>query len=130
MEKGLMVMALTLADPLSGVLHDLLTARSLRERNKELVLALVGAGNRGEVNELTRPWASRESSGGALLPAELVLTVESLLADTDTAVLRATARAGRSAWSLVAELRFDGAGHIVQCHDMLVPGDEIPGKRP
>ncbi|MGW7264520.1 hypothetical protein [Streptomyces sp. NPDC054842] len=125
-----MVMALTLADPLSGVLHDLLTARSLRERNKEVVLALVGAGNLGEVNELTRPWASRAVPGGAPLPEGLVLTVESLLADTDTAVLRATARAGQSAWSLVAELRLDGAGRIVQCHDMLVPGDGTPLARP
>jgi hypothetical protein len=125
-----MVMALTLADPLSGVLHDLLTDRSLRERNKEVVLALVGAGNLGEVNELTRPWASRAVPGGAVLPEGLALTVESLLADTDTAVLRATARAGRSAWSLVAELGFDGAGRVVRCHAMLAPGDDIPSRTP
>ena len=115
-------MVLTLAEPLSGVLHELLTARSLRERNKELVLALVAAGNRGETNPLTRHWAAPAGTGGRALPDGLGLTVESLLADGDVAVLRATARAGRAAWSLVAELRFDAAGRVAQCHAMLVPG--------
>jgi hypothetical protein len=109
----------TLTEPLSGVLHELLTARSLRERNKELVLALVESGNRGEVNQLTRHWAGLAGTGRAL-PDGLGLTVESILADGDVVVLRATARAGRAVWSLVAEFRFDAAGRIAQCHDMLV----------
>lgn len=112
----------TLTEPLSGALHELLTARSLRERNKELVLALVAAGNRGEVNQLTRHCAGPAGTGGRALPDGLGLTVESLLADGDVVVLRATARAGRAAWSLVAELRFDAAGRVEQCHDLFVPG--------
>lgn len=115
-----MVSALT--EPLSGVLHELLTARSLRERNKELVLALVAAGNRGEVNQLTRHWAEGTGTGGRALPDGLGLTAESVLADGDVVVLRATARAGRAAWSLVAELGFDADGRVAQYHDMLVPG--------
>ncbi|MFG3207866.1 hypothetical protein [Streptomyces sp. NPDC048192] len=111
-----------MTEPLSGVLHELLTARSLRERNKELVLALVESGNRGEVNQLTRHWAGLTGTGRAL-PDGLGLTVESILADGDVVVLRATARAGRAAWSLVAEFRFDAAGRIAQCHDMLVAGN-------
>ncbi|MGW7614187.1 hypothetical protein ACWGKW_44650 [Streptomyces sp. NPDC054766] len=112
----------TLTEPLSGALHELLTARCLRERNKELVLALVAAGNRGEANPLTRHWAAPAGPGGRALPDGLGLTVESVLAEGDTVVLRATARAGRAAWSLVAELRFDAAGRLTQCHDLLVPG--------
>ncbi|MGW7528739.1 hypothetical protein [Streptomyces sp. NPDC054783] len=114
-----MVSALT--EPLSGVLHELLTARSLRERNKELVLALVAAGNRGEVNQLTRHWAGLAGTGGRALPKGLGLTAESVLADGDVVVLRATARAGRAVWSLVAELGFDSAGRVAHYHDMLVP---------
>ncbi|MEU1041056.1 hypothetical protein ACFYP4_22870 [Streptomyces sp. NPDC005551] len=111
----------TLAEPLSGALHELLTAHSVRERNKELVRALVAAGNRGEVNRLTRHWAGPEGTGGRALPDGLGLTVESLLADDDVVALRATARAAEAAWSLVAELRFDAAGRLAQCHDLLVP---------
>ncbi|MGW2649308.1 hypothetical protein ACWC2T_31440 [Streptomyces sp. NPDC001393] len=110
-----------MTEPLSGALHELLTARSLRERNRELVLALVAAGNRGEVNQLTRHWAGPAGTGGRALPDGLGLTVESVLADGDVVVLRATARAGEAAWSLVAELHFDAAGRVAQCHDMLVP---------
>ncbi|MFH8342767.1 hypothetical protein [Streptomyces sp. AM6-12] len=120
MRKDLgMVTALT--EPLSGVLHELLTARTLRERNKELVLALVAAANRGEANQLTRHWAAPAGPGGRMLPAELGLTAESVLAEGDLVVLRATARTARAAWSLVAELRFDAAGRVAHCHDMLVP---------
>ncbi|WP_330343107.1 hypothetical protein [Streptomyces sp. NBC_00557] len=115
-------MAPTLTEPLSGVLHQLLTARCLRERNKELVLELVAAGNRGEVNRLTRHWAGPGGPGGRALPDGLGLTVESVLADGDVVVLRATARAGRETWSLVAELRFDAAGRVAHVHDILVPG--------
>ncbi|MEU0603068.1 hypothetical protein ABZ484_33310 [Streptomyces sp. NPDC006393] len=111
-----------MTEPLSGALHELLTARCLRERNKELVLALVAAGNRGEVNELTRHWAADAGPGGRALPDGLELTAESVLADGDVVVLRATARAGRGTWSLVSELRFDAAGRVAHCHDMLVPG--------
>ncbi|MER6074426.1 hypothetical protein ACFYZB_40675 [Streptomyces sp. NPDC001852] len=118
-------MAPTLTEPLSGVLHQLLTARCLRERNKELVLELVAAGNRGEINRLTRHWADPAGAGARALPDGLGLTVESVLADGDVVVLRATARAGRQAWSLVAELRFDSAGRVAHCHDILVPGAEV-----
>ncbi|MER6569551.1 hypothetical protein ABT288_26025 [Streptomyces sp. NPDC001093] len=118
-------MAPTLTEPLSGVLHELLTARCLRERNKELVLELVAAGNRGEANRLTRHWADPAGPGGPVLPDGFGLTVESVLAEGDVVVLRATARAGREAWSLVAELRFDSAGRVAQCHDMLVPGAAV-----
>jgi hypothetical protein len=111
-------MVSVLTEPLSGVLHELLTARSRRERNKELALALVAAGNRGEVNQLTRHWAG---PGGRALPEGLGLTAESVLADGDVVVLRATARAGRAAWSLVAELGFDPAGQVTHCHDILAP---------
>lgn len=108
----------TLTEPLSGVLHELLTARCLRERNKELALALVAAGDRGEVNRLTRHWA--EARPDRPLPEGLRLTCESVLADDDGVALRLTARAGRAAWSLLAELRFDAAGRIVEFHDVLV----------
>jgi hypothetical protein len=118
-------MAPTLTEPLSGVLYELLTARSLRERNKELALALVAAGNRGEVNHLTRHWADPAGTGGPALPEGLGLTAESVLADGDVVVLRATARAGRAAWSLVAELRFDATGRVARCHDMLVPATAV-----
>ncbi|WP_123970957.1 hypothetical protein [Streptomyces sp. TLI_185] len=111
-----------MTEPLSGALHELLTACCLRERNKELVLALVAAGNRGEVNQLTRHWAGPAGTAGRALPDGLGLTAESVLADGDVVVLRATARAGRAAWSLVAELRFDAAGRVAHCHDLLVPG--------
>ncbi len=63
-QEGQLVMVSTLTEPLSGVLHELLTARSLRERNRELVLALVTAGNRGEVNQLTRHWTGSAGAGG------------------------------------------------------------------
>jgi hypothetical protein len=108
-------MAPTLTEPLSGALHELLTARCLRERNKELVFALVEEGNRGVTNRLTRHWAQ-----GSSLLAGLRLTCESVLADGDGVALRVTAQAGRAAWSLIAELRFDAAGRITQCHDVLV----------
>ena len=111
----------TLTEPLSGALHELLTARSLRERNKELVLALVAAGNRGEVNQLTRHWAGPAGTGQRALPNGLGMTVENLLADSGIVVLRVTARARRTAWSLVAELRFNAAGRVEQCHDVFVP---------
>ncbi|MET8100055.1 hypothetical protein ABZV29_26875 [Streptomyces sp. NPDC005236] len=116
-------MTLTLTEPLSGALHELLAARSLRERNRELVLALVAAGNRGEVNCLTRHWAGAAETGGGTLPdgLGLGLRVESVVADNDAVALRVTARAQGAAWSLVAELRFDAAGRIEQCHHLLVP---------
>lgn len=107
--------------PLGEVLHDLLTARTARERNKELALALVAAVNRGEDNSLTRGWTIPAGPGRRALPAGLRLTVRSLLADGDVVVLRATARAGQDAWSLVTEFRFDTAGRIASHHDMLVP---------
>ncbi|MFE2533790.1 hypothetical protein [Streptomyces sp. NPDC059371] len=110
-----------LTEPLSGTLYELLTARSLRERNRELVLALVAAGNRGEVNHLTRHWAGAGERGGRTLPDGLGLRAESVIADHDVVALRATARAEGATWSLVAELRFDAAGRIEQCHDLLVP---------
>lgn len=112
-----------LTEPLSGTLHELLTARSLRERNRELVLALVAAGNRGEVNHLTRHWAGAGGTGGRTLPEGLGLGLraESVVADHDVVALRATARTEEAAWLLVAELRFDAAGRIEQCHDLLVP---------
>jgi hypothetical protein len=114
-------MAPTLTEPLSGVLYELLTARSLRERNKELALALVAAGNRGEANQLVRHWAGLAGEDRRAVPAGLRLTAESVLADGDVVVLRATARAGRAVWSLVAELRFDAAGRVVEYHDILAP---------
>ncbi|MFE1288227.1 hypothetical protein [Streptomyces sp. NPDC058751] len=114
-------MALTLTEPLSGTLHELLAARGLRERNRELVLALVAAGNRGEVNHLTRHWAHTAPPGGQALPEGLELTVDNVVADNDVVALRATARAQGMAWSLVAELRFGAAGRVEQCHDVLVP---------
>ncbi|WP_262064374.1 hypothetical protein [Streptomyces sp. STR69] len=120
-EEGPLVMALTLTAPLSGALHELLTARSLRERNREIVFALVAAGNRGEVNHLTRHWAGAAGTGGRTLPDGLGLTVESVIADHDVVALRATARAEGAAWSLVAELHFDAAGRIERCQDLLVP---------
>ncbi|MFD5820506.1 hypothetical protein [Streptomyces sp. NPDC127038] len=110
-----------LNEPLSGALHELLAARSLRERNRELVLALVAAGNRGEANDLTRPWTGPAAAGAPTLPEGLRLTAESVIADNDAVALRATARAHGAAWSLVAELRFDAAGRVEQCHRLLVP---------
>ncbi|MEV6197252.1 hypothetical protein AB0M19_33200 [Streptomyces sp. NPDC051920] len=120
-EEGPLVMTPALTEPLSGTLHELLTARSLRERNRELVLALVAAGNRGEVNHLTRHWAGAGGTGGRTLPEGLGLRAESVVADHDVVALRATARTEEAAWLLVAELRFDAAGRIEQCHDLLVP---------
>jgi hypothetical protein len=114
------VMVSVLSEPLSGVLHELLTARSLRERNKELALALVAAADRGEANQLTRHWARPDHAGRPALPGGLRLRAESVLADGDAVVLRATARAGRAVWSLVAELGFDAAGHLARYQDLLV----------
>lgn len=111
----------TLTEPLSGALHELLTARCVQERNKEIALALVAAGNRGEVNRLTRHWADAGGPQGRSLTAGLLLSCESLLADGDGVALRVTARAGRAVWSLLAELRLDAAGRITQFHDVLVP---------
>ena len=111
----------TLTEPLSGALHELLTARSLRERNKELVLALVAAGNRGEVNQLTRHWAGPDGTRRRAMPKRMGMTGENPLAHSDIVVLRENARAGRAAWSLVAELRFNAAGRVEQCHDVFVP---------
>ncbi|MFJ3309400.1 hypothetical protein ACIPSA_41420 [Streptomyces sp. NPDC086549] len=111
----------TLTEPLSGALHELLTARCLQERNKEIALALVAAGNQGEVNRLTRHWADAGGPRGRSLPAGLRLTCESVLADGDGVALRVTVRAGRAAWSLVAELRFDTAGRVAEFHDVLAP---------
>ncbi|MGW0969419.1 hypothetical protein [Streptomyces sp. NPDC002516] len=108
-----------LNEPLSGALHELLTARSLRERNRELALALVAAGNRGESNHLTRPWTGTTTPQA--LPEGLRLTAHSVIADHDAVALRATARTEGAAWSLIAELRFDAAGRIEQCHHLLVP---------
>ncbi|MGW3917705.1 hypothetical protein ACWEBX_40550 [Streptomyces sp. NPDC005070] len=110
-----------LTEPLSGTLYELLTARSLRERNRELVLALVAAGNRGEVNHLTRHWAGAGERDGRTLPDGLVLRAESVVADHDVVALRASVRAEGATWLLAAEFRFDAAGRIEQCHDLLVP---------
>ncbi|MGW7256811.1 hypothetical protein [Streptomyces sp. NPDC054834] len=110
----------TLTEPLSGALHELLSARCLQERNKELALALVAAGNRGEVNRLTRHWAGAAGPGERSLPDGLRLTCESVLADGDGVALRLTARAGRAVWALLAELRFDAAGRVADFHDVLV----------
>ncbi|MEU3984665.1 hypothetical protein AB0F77_32175 [Streptomyces sp. NPDC026672] len=106
----------TLTEPLSGALHELLTARCLVERNKELALALVAGGNRGESNALTRHWAR-----DGVPPVGLRLTSESVLADGDAVALRVSVNDGRADWSLVVELRFDAAGRITECHDVLVP---------
>ncbi|MEU5599871.1 hypothetical protein [Streptomyces sp. NPDC020298] len=111
----------TLTEPLSGALHELLTAQCVLERNRELALALVAAGNRGEVNRLTRHWAGAGDAPGWALIEGLRLSCESVLADGDGVALRLTARAGRAVWALIAELRFDGAGRIAEFHDVLVP---------
>ncbi|MGW1802927.1 hypothetical protein ACWCQN_45670 [Streptomyces sp. NPDC001984] len=78
-------------------------------------------GNRGEANRLARHWADADGSRARALTAGLRLTCESVLADGDGVALRVTARAGRAAWSLVAELRFDSAGRVKEFHDVLVP---------
>jgi hypothetical protein len=111
----------TLTEPLSGALHELLTARCVRERNKEIALALVAAANRGEVNRLTGHWSDADGTPERSLPEGLRLTCESVLADGDEVALRLTARAGRAVWTLIAELRFDAAGRLAQFHDVLVP---------
>lgn len=110
----------TLTEPLSGALHELLTARCAQERNKEIALALVAAGNRGEPNRLTRHWAAGGDTREGALPEGLRLTCESILADGDGVALRLTARAGRAVWSLLAELRLDAAGRIAAYEDVLV----------
>ncbi|WP_326658945.1 PH domain-containing protein [Streptomyces canus] len=89
-------MTLTQHDSLSGTLHSLLTDRTVRERNKELARSLVADG----------------------YPE---LTCESLLADGDRVTVRATVANGESRWSLIAEIRFDGAGKVAEYHDFLVP---------
>jgi len=104
----------TLTEPLSGALHELLTARCLRERNKEIALALVAAGNRGEAGPLTRHWPH---------PGGLQLTCENIVADGEWVALRVTVqdRQDRAAgWVLVGELRFDAAGRIVDSHQTVV----------
>lgn len=114
----------TLTEPLSGALHELLTARCVKERNRELALALVDAGNRGEVNRLTRHWARADRAGQRALPAGLRLTCANVLADADAVALRVTVRCAEAAWSLLVELRFDETGSITECHEVLVPRTE------
>ncbi|MEU6540742.1 hypothetical protein [Streptomyces sp. NPDC047000] len=105
--------------PLSGALHELLTAHCAQERNKELALALITAANRGGTNRLTRYWG--DDSG-------LRLTCESVVADGDRVALRVTARTERASWTLLGELRFDEAGGIVEYYDVLVPLGDGPGE--
>lgn len=105
-------MALALTMPLSGALHELLTAHCAQERNKELALALVTEANRGGTNRLTRYWG--DDSG-------LRLACESIVADGDRVALRVTARTEQASWTLLGELRFDAAGGIVEYYDVLVP---------
>jgi hypothetical protein len=107
----------TLTAPLSGALHELLAAHCAQERNKELALALVAAGNRGEPNRLTRYWG--DDSG-------LRLTCESVVADGDRVALRVTARTERATWTLLGELRFDAGGEIAEYYDVLVPSGAGP----
>ncbi|MFI8952431.1 hypothetical protein ACIGO6_38890 [Streptomyces sp. NPDC053750] len=105
-------MPLTLTDPLSETLHSLMTRHAVQERNKELALALVEAAGRGEPGPLT-----------GTLPAGAVRPVcDSVLADGDRVVLRLSA-AGDSTprWCLLAELRFDGAGRVVEYHGAHTP---------
>ena len=107
----------TLTEPLSGALHELLTARCLRERNKEIALALVAAGNRGEAGPLTRHWPH---------PGGLQLTCENIVADGEWVALRVTVRQDRqdrqdrAAWVPVGELRLDAAGRIVDSHQTVL----------
>jgi hypothetical protein len=104
----------TLTAPLSGALHELLTAHCAQERNRELALALIAAGNRGETNRLTRYWGG--DSG-------LRLTCESVVADVDRVALRVTVLTDRGSWTLFGELRFDADGGIVEYYDVLVPSE-------
>ncbi|MGP4012660.1 hypothetical protein [Streptomyces sp. 4N124] len=106
-------MPLTLADPLSETLHGLLTRHAVQERNKELARALVEAGNRGEPCPLTDPFAA----------AGPRLACDSVLADGDRVVLRVTAEADGASWCLLAELRYDGQGRVVEYHGARVPLD-------
>ncbi|MET7685491.1 hypothetical protein [Streptomyces sp. NPDC005423] len=110
----------TLTEPLSGALHELLTARCRAERNKEIALAQIAAGNRGEPVPLTRHWTDLHP---AAPPTPLRLTCENILADGERVALRATVRQGRAAWTLIGELRFDAAGRIVESHQTIL---EIP----
>ncbi|MHB9864494.1 hypothetical protein [Streptomyces sp. YIM S03343] len=107
-----MVPVPALTVPLSGALHELLTAHCAQERNRELALALVDAANRGESNRLTRYWG--DDSG-------LRLTCESVVADGDRVALRVTACTDRGSWMLLGELRLDAGGGVVEYYDVLVP---------
>jgi hypothetical protein len=105
----------TLTEPLSGALHELLTARCAAERNKEIALAQIAAGNRGEPVPLTRHWTADHGP--------IRLTCENIIADGERVILRATVRRGRTAWTLIGELGFDAAGHLVESRETVV---EIP----
>jgi hypothetical protein len=108
-------MPLTLAEPLSETLHSLLVRHTVQERNKELALALVESANRGEPCALTAPFA----------PDRPLLACDSVLAEGDRVALRltATAKTGPAAatWCLLAQVRFDAAGRIVESHAAPLP---------
>lgn len=100
-------MPLTLTDPLSETLHSLLTRHAVQERNKELALTLVEAADRGEPGPLT----------GSFLTEPARLVCDNVLADGDRVVLRLSVTGDDDArWCLLAELRFDGAGRVVEHH--------------
>ncbi|MFE7853235.1 hypothetical protein [Streptomyces sp. NPDC057403] len=104
-------MPLTLAHPLSETLHDLLAHHTLRERNKELALALVQSANRGEVCPLT-------DSGALDRP---LLVCDGLLADGDRVALRLTATTEAAVWQVHAEFCFDAAGRVVEYYAAHLP---------
>jgi hypothetical protein len=105
-------MPLTLTAPLSETLHSLLARHTVQERNKELALALVEAGNRGEPGPFT----------GSLPAGTVRLVCDSVLADDARVVLRlsVTGRDG-TRWCLLAELGFDRAGRLVEYHGARSP---------
>jgi hypothetical protein len=104
-------MPLTLAEPLSETLHDLLARHTVQERNKELALALVESANRGEPCPLIDPF-------GLDRP---LLACDSVIADGDRVALRLTATAEAAVWCLLAEFRYDGAGRLVEYHAAHLP---------
>jgi hypothetical protein len=106
-------MPLTLADPLSRTLHGFLVRRTVQERNKELALALVRAANEGKACCVTDAWH----------PEGLYLACESVVADGERVALRLTATARGETWCLLEELRFDGAGRVVEHHGARAPLD-------
>ncbi|MFI6644628.1 hypothetical protein [Streptomyces sp. NPDC050504] len=102
---------LTLTDPLTETLHSLLARHTARERNKELALALVESANRGEPCPLTAPFAADRP----------LLACDRVIADGDHVALRLTATTGTAVSRLLAELRFDGDGRLVEHHAAPLP---------